>query len=62
MKEYCRKCTKRIRRGLGCLFCRRPICYTCECDCPRVLAIQAEQKIENALVPSQRSERLDSER
>lgn len=37
----CRKCDKRIRRGLGCLFCGRPICYTCKCDCPAVQAIIA---------------------
>jgi hypothetical protein len=44
MKTYCRKCAKRIRQGLGCLFCRRPICYTCECDCPAVLKLMAKER------------------
>lgn len=42
MKSYCRKCAKRIRRGLACAFCGRPICYDCKCDCPRVLQLLAD--------------------
>ena len=43
VKHYCRICTKRIRRGLGCAFCGRPICYDCRCDCPQVQEIKKRE-------------------
>jgi hypothetical protein len=51
----CWKCFKRCRADISCLWCRRgPMCLNCECDCPYVQQLRAEEAARVVALPPPR--------